>query len=97
MPDQPPQDTISAVNLPDDPGKEPPAVCAVKDLRDHIKPPLDDAIAAPVNAKDSLSTSPCSCNSVCARVPVGRADDRSWMPPYSSVPRGHGKVKTLSR
>jgi hypothetical protein len=71
MPVQPPKDTISAVNLPDDPGKEAPAVYAVKDLRDYIKPPLDDSIASPVNAKESLSTSPCSCNSVCACVPVG--------------------------
>ena len=71
MAEKPPQDTIDQANLPDDPGEEAPAVYAVTDLREYVKPPLDDALASPLKRDEMLTGSPCSCNSVCACVPVG--------------------------
>ncbi len=71
MAEKPPNETIDAANLPDDLSREPPAVYAVTDLREYIKPPLDDALVHPVNSKEKSTVSPCSCNSVCACVPVG--------------------------
>ena len=67
----PPNDTIDAANLPEDLTKEPPAVHAITDLREYVKPPLDDALASPVATKDKGAVAPCSCHTVCACVPVG--------------------------